>query len=169
VKSVWHACEHPTRPVACILPSEMPVASSPGTDDSSKAPRFILGSLLLAEAAWGFLVTWVFSKTHQWYGWDLSGTHLGRLMFAAALGGSGYLCGNLHPKHSWLFGPASALLPIGIMAAHLVRDIDQEPTSHNLWPFEVAFYPLLAVPAWAGASVGARVARRRENRPSPRA
>lgn len=140
----------------------MPGAISPGPDDPSKGSRFKFGYLLVAEAAFGFLVTWVLSKTRQWYGWDLTGTLPGRLVFAAILAGSGYLCGTLHPKHSWLFGPASALLPIGFLAITLFRDIDQDPTSHNLWPFEVAFYPLLAVPAWIGASVGAGAARRRD-------
>ncbi len=139
----------------------MPATVSPNAKDSSKAHPLRLASLLLAEATWGFLVAWVLSKTQHWYGCDLSATRPGRVIFTIALAGSGYLCGTYHPKHTWLFGPVSAAIPIAILAAGLIRDIERNPTSHNLWPFEVVFYPLLAVPAWIGASIGARMARRR--------
>lgn len=128
---------------------------SPRHDRPIQGLRF--AALLLGEAVWGFLVTWVISKTRSWYGWDLSQTRLGVVLFFVALGVSGYACGTLHPNQAWLFGPASAFIPIAILACDLLEDIGNDPTSHNLWPFEVVFWPLLGLPALLGARVGAAV------------
>src|SRR5438046_1909520 len=103
----------------------------PDTKSSESAPHRgpgVFPGLLLAEALWGFVVTWVLARTHDWYGLDLSGTRLGQLIFLAALGVSGYVCGTLHPKQAWLFGIASAVIPIFIQAGNLIRDVQQSPT-----------------------------------------
>lgn len=76
---------------------------------------------------------------------NLAFTPTWSLLFALGLA-----LGLVQPRLWWLLGPiAISLLPL-LLGLDLIRF----PKSHNLWPFEVAFYAYIGWPAIAGAFVG---------------
>jgi hypothetical protein len=71
---------------------------------------------------------------------------------AGALVFAGCVLGFVRPARPWRWGLSTvAALPI---AAWMEMQVD--PTSHNLWPLESLFYVVEALPACAGARLGAR-------------
>ncbi len=63
-------------------------------------------------------------------------------------------------KHSMMIGGATAGGAIAAIVIRIVIDVVGDPTSHNLWPFELALAGIFIVPsALLGAAVG-MVARR---------
>lgn len=77
----------------------------------------------------------------------LSLLSLGAVFAAGLLLG---VVGSLRPVVAGLW--TMALAPIGI-----VRDVVADPTSHNLWPFELVGYGALAMLAAGGAFMGRRL------------
>jgi hypothetical protein len=63
----------------------------------------------------------------------------------------GLACGLTHPRRAWLLGFASVALFPAVVAVEFAAD----STSHNLVPFEIVMFAFLALPAVAGAGLGA--------------
>lgn len=63
-------------------------------------------------------------------------------------------------RKSMLMGAAVAAGAIGAVAVRIVIDVVGDPTSHNLWPFEMVIASLSVVPsALLGSAVGVVVRR----------
>ena len=64
--------------------------------------------------------------------------------------GIGAVGGFFSSVRGWLLGVSSvALLPAAAVCEMVV-----DPTSHNLWPLEFAFYAVLSIPGILGAYIG---------------
>ncbi|MFO1091029.1 MAG: hypothetical protein U1E46_15755 [Hyphomicrobiales bacterium] len=78
------------------------------------------------------------------------------LLFALGLG-----LGLFDARRPWLMGLST--MALFVLAA--IVEMQRDPTSHNLWPFEFAAYAVFALPAVAGVWV-ARLVGPRLQRPS---
>ena len=86
---------------------------------------------------------------------------VGTLVSMSALG---FVLGFAQPRWWWVSCCLTALLPIVLNAVNLVHDLDVDPGSHNLFPFEFAFLIFLSSPAVVFGLVGCvvrKVVRRR--------
>ena len=73
----------------------------------------------------------------------------------------GFAAGAVTPRGWLLWGPcAVAFLPCRAAVEVLI-----DPTSHNLWPLELAFYAAFALWTSAGSGIGAYVRSRSAGRP----
>ncbi|KFN50122.1 hypothetical protein [Arenimonas composti] len=80
-------------------------------------------------------------------GWRLAAAPL-MLVFAllgTAPGAAWPLYGVLRWRGIWRIAAALPLAALAFVVLRLVVDTFRDPTSHNLWPFELVFFDLLAV------------------------
>jgi len=64
-------------------------------------------------------------------------------------------------KGGWRIGATLPLLAVLFVVARIVFDTRRDPTSHNLWPFEVLWSAIAALVALGIMSVAHRMARAR--------
>jgi hypothetical protein len=65
--------------------------------------------------------------------------------------------GLVNPEH---WGQLT-IVSIGLYPIMIIIDLIIDPTSHNLWPFELIQYVFVIVPVYIGALVGTEIAKRR--------
>lgn len=68
----------------------------------------------------------------------------------------GLAIGFAHAARWRLNALAAIGLPLVIHVAHIVNDGIHDPTSHNLFPFEIVLLLLVSLPALAGSFLGSR-------------
>ena len=68
----------------------------------------------------------------------------------------GFVYGQLNPKRFWL----AALATWYVVPLNVALDVTQFPTSHNLFPFELAFFAVLNLPTLLGGRLGKMSAKR---------
>lgn len=135
----------------------------PGARDST--PRRALIALIIASAcaAAGWFAFQVPYERALESGATTAKNIVDGMQWISLLGiaGIGFTAGLIAPKEWLLWGPCT-------MAAFPVMafiEMGRDPTSHNLWPIEFAFYGVIAIPgiaeAWLGAFLRSRFARGR--------
>jgi hypothetical protein len=81
--------------------------------------------------------------------------HMSALILVLLFASGAILGGAFKHAASW----AASMVVMAAMPPFILADVIVDPTSHNLFPFELAMYGALSVLALLGAGVGALVRR----------
>jgi len=123
-----------------------------GVRDASPTPRTSVARALrtaaeLAAAASAGGLAWYGTDLLEWSRWPgrVEGSNpIGTMIL---MGGAGILLGAISRLPGWIVGTVTAALPIVRIPIDWIAD----PTSHNLFPFEVAIYLFVSSPAVVAA------------------
>lgn len=89
------------------------------------------------------------------------------LLFAAAVLFGGFAFVQIRSlsrwRGGWRLAAALPLLGVVFVVARIVLDTRRDPTSHNLWPFEIVIGTVVALAALGLLHVGERASRLRKS------
>lgn len=125
----------------------MPDDPSGGSHDSRQPPGDRISivrcwaELSAAAAAGGY--AWFQGDLLHWNRWRRGVEDADPALTLMLMGAAGLVLGAVCRQPGWIIGLATAALPI----VRIPIDVIEDPTSHNLLPFEVAIYLFTSSPA----------------------
>jgi hypothetical protein len=127
-------------------------------------PRLIVWSVVAAVAGVCSLILPPYltagGLSHPAYGWplipwfSLAFANVRFTVSAICFFVVGVIFGAAQPARWRILALAATIVPPLLLAMTIQHDWKHDPTSHNLFPFELAIYGVLASPAWIGAYLG---------------